>query len=88
MVGALYRALMFNFSMSTMKNETAADEKLLDERALKARGITYSRYHKKRLEDAGKFPKRIRFGNRSFWLKSEIDAWIADRIAERDDDAA
>jgi predicted DNA-binding transcriptional regulator AlpA len=60
------------------------DEVLLDEAALKARGITYSRWHKNRLERAGKFPKRIYFGNRCFWLKSEIDAWIAERIAERD----
>jgi len=55
---------------------------------LKARGITYSRFHKTRLENAGKFPKRLRFGQRVFWLESEIDAWIADRIAERDGEAA
>ena len=59
------------------------DEVLLDEAALKARGITYSRWHKNRLEREGKFPKRILFGNRIFWLKSEIDAWIAERISER-----
>jgi predicted DNA-binding transcriptional regulator AlpA len=60
------------------------DEVLLDEAALKARGITYSRWHKQRLEREGKFPKRIHFGHRVFWLKSEIDAWIAERITERD----
>jgi len=63
-------------------------DRLLDEAALKARGITYSRFHKTRLENAGKFPKRLRFGQRVFWLESEIDAWIADRIAERDGEAA
>ena len=60
------------------------DEVLLDEAALRARGITYSRWHKNRLEREGKFPKRILCGNRIFWLKSEIDAWLAERIAERD----
>lgn len=30
------------------------------------------------------FPKRIRIGFRVFWLESEIQDWIAIRIAERD----
>lgn len=33
----------------------------------------------------GRFPRSIRLGLRSVaWLESEIDAWIDDRIKERD----
>lgn len=33
----------------------------------------------------GEFPKPIRVGSRNIaWLKTEIDAWEAKRIAERD----
>jgi prophage regulatory protein len=38
-----------------------------------------------RLERAGGFPKRVQIGPRAVgWVESEIDAWIADRIRERD----
>lgn len=33
---------------------------------------------------AGTFPKPVKVGKRSLWVESEIDAWIAGRIAERD----
>lgn len=33
---------------------------------------------------AGTFPRPVRVGCRSLWVESEIDQWIADRIAERD----
>jgi prophage regulatory protein len=40
-----------------------------------------------RLEQAGKFPKRLRLGvyrnSRSVWLESEIDAWIDERMKDR-----
>ncbi len=29
------------------------------------------------------FPRRIKIGFRVFWVASEIDAWIAERIATR-----
>jgi prophage regulatory protein len=32
----------------------------------------------------GSFPKPIRVGRRSSWLDHEVEAWMADRIAERD----
>jgi predicted DNA-binding transcriptional regulator AlpA len=53
------------------------------------KGITYSNVHRQRLENAGKFPKRVR-GNPSdprghyFYIESEIDSWIAERAAERE----
>jgi predicted DNA-binding transcriptional regulator AlpA len=32
------------------------------------------------------FPNRVRIGFRVFWVESEIQLWIANRIAERDAD--
>ena len=38
-----------------------------------------------RLVAAGKFPRPITIGERSSaWLSDEIDAWLAQRVAERD----
>jgi hypothetical protein len=38
---------------------------------------------------AGTFPRPIRIGPRRVgWLASEIDAWLADRIRERDEQLA
>jgi len=43
----------------------------------------------RRLMAAGKFPKPIQLAPRSVgWLESEVDAWIAARVAERDGEAA
>ena len=40
----------------------------------------------KRLEAAGDFPRRVPISaNRVGYVVSEIDSWIADRIAERDE---
>lgn len=47
--------------------------------------VPYTPQHILRLEAAGKFPKRLQIGaNRVGWLLSDIEAWIADRMAERD----
>jgi prophage regulatory protein len=44
-----------------------------------------SREQRWRDERAGLFPKRIRLGpNAVGWLESEVSAWLAERIAERD----
>jgi predicted DNA-binding transcriptional regulator AlpA len=32
----------------------------------------------------GRFPRPLKIGSRNFWPEQEIDAWIAERIAERD----
>jgi len=46
-------------------------------------GVPYSHAHIARLEAAGRFPKRIRLGpNRVAWIRSEIEDWIKQRIAE------
>jgi predicted DNA-binding transcriptional regulator AlpA len=48
------------------------------------RGITFSRRHLKRLEDEKKFPLRVVLGeNRIGWAVTEIDEWLAAKLAER-----
>jgi predicted DNA-binding transcriptional regulator AlpA len=34
--------------------------------------------------EAGEFPEPIMVGNRRKWLVTELDAWLADRVAKRD----
>ena len=47
------------------------------------KGISYSRIQLKRLEDAGKFPKRIKSGARIYWWEHEIDEWKQSEAASR-----
>jgi prophage regulatory protein len=52
---------------------------------LAALGIPFSRVHVDRLQRDGKFPKKIRLGtNTCCYLASEIETWLAARIADRD----
>lgn len=52
---------------------------------LAARGIPLSANRLWRLEREGKFPRRVNItAGRIGWIASEIDAWIDQRIAERD----
>jgi prophage regulatory protein len=45
--------------------------------------IPFSRSHAHALAALGKFPKPIKLGPRaSGWLECEINAWLADRIAQ------
>jgi prophage regulatory protein len=49
------------------------------------RGIRYSRRHLRRLEDTGKFPRRIHIGPKTpAWIESEVDGYLADLMASRD----
>jgi len=57
--------------------------KLLTKKAVRDK-IGFSFAHIDRLEAAGQFPQRVKVGFRVFWLESEIDDWIKDRLAERD----
>ncbi|WP_448187927.1 helix-turn-helix transcriptional regulator [Azospirillum sp. sgz301742] len=51
--------------------------------------VGYSRMHLFRMEREGRFPKRIPLGPNSVgWLESEVDAWIAARVAKRDAEPA
>jgi len=47
--------------------------------------VGYSRWTLWRLDQQGLFPKRIRVpgSNKSLWVESEVDAWIAQRMANR-----
>ncbi|GLQ79282.1 hypothetical protein GCM10007881_28000 [Mesorhizobium huakuii] len=54
---------------------------------LKAKGIDYSRPHIWRLVKAKDFPAPIKLGasgGRNLWVESEVDVYIARKIAERD----
>ena len=37
---------------------------------------------------AGRFPRPVKLGRSSRWLESEIDAYIAERVSERDQQGA
>ncbi len=51
--------------------------------------VPYSRARIYQLVKDGKFPAPVRLGGRaSAWLSSEIDEWIARRVAERDGNRA
>lgn len=67
----------------------AVSEIFLSRADIKSRGVTYSNPHLLRLERAGKFPRRIVLSSsRVAWRASEIDAWFAERVADRDGEAA
>ena len=58
--------------------------KLLKKKAV-CEMVSYSPAHVDRLEASGLFPRRVRLGQqRVAWVESEIQDWIAQRIAERD----
>jgi prophage regulatory protein len=53
--------------------------------AERRRRVPFSDMHIWRLEKAGKFPKRIKFGERRVgWDLDKVIAWIEDRKARRD----
>lgn len=53
--------------------------------ALKAKGIRYSRANIRRLTAKGKFPRPVAdMGRQAVWLEEEIDAYIEDKIAQRE----
>ena len=62
--------------------------KLLDLEGLAARGIKFSDTHIWRLIRAGDFPRPVKIGNRNHWSEEEIDAYIADKLGQRDGRAA
>ena len=38
-----------------------------------------------RMVEAGKFPPPVRVGSRVYFVEDEVEQWIQDRIAERDE---
>lgn len=72
--------------MSTKQEDRVV---LLDDAGLRLLGIAFSRQHRHRLIQQGRFPRPLKLGeNKNAWLASEIHEWIAARIAERDAEAA
>lgn len=69
-----------------MKTTTTSGDRILrPKEASQKAGLCLS--HIYALSAEGKFPKTIRLvpgGRASGFLESEIDNWIADRVAERD----
>jgi prophage regulatory protein len=59
--------------------------RLLDFAGLDAKGIKFSDTHIWRLIRAGNFPKPVRIGNRLHWVESEIDEYVAAKLAQRDE---
>jgi prophage regulatory protein len=58
--------------------------RILDRKALRAKGVPFSNVHLLRLEKAGKFPRRFSLTeNRIAWLETDVDAWIEERASSR-----
>lgn len=70
--------------MNTTDTTTAPsllDEPLVDMKFItKFTGLTDKWFYK--LIQNGQFPKPIKFGSSSRWFRSEVDAWLQERIAE------
>ncbi|NIH20310.1 helix-turn-helix transcriptional regulator [Morganella morganii] len=70
--------------MNTINTTTAPsplDEPLVDMKEItKFTGLTDKWFYKQIQE--GQFPKPIKLGRSSRWQKSEVEAWLQERIAE------
>jgi len=58
--------------------------KVLDYEGLAEKGIKFSDTHISRLIKKKQFPKPVKIGKRSYWVESEINQYIADKLAKRD----
>jgi predicted DNA-binding transcriptional regulator AlpA len=51
---------------------------------LRAAGIGFSNAYLKKMESQNEFPRRVQFGpKKPMWLKSDIEKYVADKIAAR-----
>ncbi|WP_049246009.1 helix-turn-helix transcriptional regulator [Morganella morganii] len=70
--------------MNTINTTTAPsplDEPLVDMKFItKFTGLTDKWFYK--LIQEGQFPKPIKLGRSSRWQKSQVEAWLQERIAE------
>ena len=70
--------------MNTTDTTTAPsllDEPLVDMKEItKLTGLTDKWFYK--LIQNGQFPKPIKLGRSSRWLRSEVEAWLQERIVE------
>jgi predicted DNA-binding transcriptional regulator AlpA len=60
--------------------------KVLNQRDLPSKGITWSREHTRRMWEAGKFPRPFKLADNGWnvWNENEIDAWLEERASQRD----
>jgi prophage regulatory protein len=69
-----------------------ADTDLLLYPDLRLKGIAFTKIYLAELERKGKFPKRVRLGGPTAkaygWVRAEIDAYLAEQIAARDEPPA
>ncbi|WP_341259254.1 helix-turn-helix transcriptional regulator [Morganella morganii] len=70
--------------MNTINTTTAPsplDEPLVDMKFItKFTGLTDKWFYK--LIQEGRFPKPIKLGRSSWWFRSEVNAWLQERIAK------
>lgn len=67
--------------MNTTTSSSLLDEPLVDMKFItQFTGSTDKWFYK--LIQEGRFPKPIKLGRSSRWLKSQVDAWLQARIAE------
>jgi predicted DNA-binding transcriptional regulator AlpA len=62
--------------------------RLIDKKGLEQKkGLNYSKTHLDRMMKGGKFPKFIQFdeNGKKYWNEDEIDALIAEKLAQRDE---
>lgn len=58
--------------------------RLLTYPELREQGVVYTRQHLAKLEQAGKFPRRVALGEaRVAWVEQEIIDWIEAKMAAR-----
>ena len=68
-------------TINTTTSSSLLDEPLVDMKFItKFTGLTDKLFYK--LIQDGQFPKPIKFGSSSRWFRSEVDAWLQERIAE------
>ncbi|CAM7588776.1 helix-turn-helix transcriptional regulator [Morganella morganii] len=68
-------------TINTTTSSSLLDEPLVDMKFItKFTGLTDKWFYK--LIQDGQFPKPIKFGSSSRWFRSEVDAWLQERIAE------
>jgi predicted DNA-binding transcriptional regulator AlpA len=48
------------------------------------KGVPYTRQWLSQLEKDGEFPRRFRVGQRVLWLEDEIDRWLEQHAAQRE----
>jgi predicted DNA-binding transcriptional regulator AlpA len=60
--------------------------KVLSQRDLRSKGITWSREHTRRMWEAGRFPRPFKLNDRGWnvWDEAVVDAWLEERASKRD----